>query len=111
MSAKDSHRLTAPLSLDFENAAAEFSRREITTIWDRRSARSAESELLTIFIRSSLIRMSRAVPADDQDTLTIDWPNYHSGANGDYQTIAAVDHELLRRPDGSLIEYFPAHPA
>ena len=47
---------------------------------------------------------------DDQDTLTIDWPNYHSGANGDYQTIAAVDHELLRRPDGSLIEYFPAHP-
>ena len=47
---------------------------------------------------------------DDQDTLTIDWPNYHSGSNGDYQTIAAVDHELLRRPDGSLIEYFPAHP-
>lgn len=47
---------------------------------------------------------------DDQATLTIDWPNYHSGANGDYQTIAAVDHELLRRPDGTLIEFFPAHP-
>ena len=47
---------------------------------------------------------------DDQDTKTIDWPNYHSGANGDYQKIAAVDHELLRRADGSLIEYFPAHP-
>ena len=47
---------------------------------------------------------------DDHDTLNIDWPNYHSGSNGDYQTIAAVDHELMRRPDGSLIEYFPAHP-
>jgi hypothetical protein len=47
---------------------------------------------------------------DDQVTLNIDWPNYHSGSNGDYQTIVAVDHELLRRPDGSLIEYFPSHP-
>jgi len=47
---------------------------------------------------------------DDQVTLNIDWPNYHSGANGDYQTIAATDHELLRRTDGSLIEFFPAHP-
>lgn len=47
---------------------------------------------------------------DDQDTLNIDWPNYHSGSNGDYQTIAAVDHELMRRPDGSSIQYFPAHP-
>lgn len=47
---------------------------------------------------------------DDQDTLTIDWPNYHSGSNGDYQTIVATDHELMRRPDGSLIENFPAHP-
>jgi len=47
---------------------------------------------------------------DDQVTQSIDWPNYHSGANGDYQTIAAVDHELLRRSDGSLIEFVPAHP-
>ena len=47
---------------------------------------------------------------DDVDTAYIDWPNYHSGANGDYQTIDATDHELLRRTDGSLIEYFPAHP-
>ena len=47
---------------------------------------------------------------DDKVTLNIDWPNYHSGANGDYQKIEAVDHELLLRPDGSLIEYFPAHP-
>ncbi len=49
---------------------------------------------------------------DDQDTLSIDYPNYHSGSNGDYQKIEAVGeiHELLKRPDGSAIEYFPAHP-
>lgn len=47
---------------------------------------------------------------DDDKTLNVDWPNYHSGANGDFQTINATDHPLLRRRDGSLIEYFPAHP-
>jgi hypothetical protein len=47
---------------------------------------------------------------DDDKTSNIDWPNYHSGANGDFQRIESVDHPLLRRRDGSLIEYFPAHP-
>jgi hypothetical protein len=51
---------------------------------------------------------------DDQDTKTISWPNYHSGSNGDYQRITAVEpiHELLRSPDSAsgVIEYFPAHP-
>ena len=49
---------------------------------------------------------------DDQDTPTISWPNYHSGSNGDYQSISAVEpmHELLRKPAAGLIEYFPAHP-
>ena len=49
---------------------------------------------------------------DDDGTLTIDFPNYHSGSNGDYQKITAVEpvHELLKRADGSVIEYFPAHP-
>ena len=55
---------------------------------------------------------SRHVP-DDTKTTSISWPNYHSGANGDYQTIKAISrHELLRRdnsPD-DLIEFFPAHP-
>jgi hypothetical protein len=48
---------------------------------------------------------------DDVESRTIDWPNYHSGANGDYQRIKAVEpvHELLRSPAG-VIEYFPAHP-
>ena len=44
---------------------------------------------------------------DDQANTMISWPNYHSGANGDYQKVTAVDpvHELVRG-----IEYFPAHP-
>lgn len=54
----------------------------------------------------------RHVP-DDKDTSSISWPNYHSGANGDYQTIAVTfPHELLRRNASAdnLIEFFPAHP-
>ena len=51
---------------------------------------------------------------DDQDTPTILWPNYHSGSNGDYQQVTAVEpaHELLRNSDSAsgLIEFFPAHP-
>ena len=35
---------------------------------------------------------------DDQDNPDISWPNYHSGANGDYQPVFADEpaHELLR---------------
>ena len=50
---------------------------------------------------------------DDRDTTNIDFPNYHSGSNGDYQTINPVGdapHELLLKPDGAAIEFFPAHP-
>jgi hypothetical protein len=50
---------------------------------------------------------------DDPYTTSISWPNYHSGANGDYQKItAAVPHELLRNPasPGGVIQFFPAHP-
>ncbi|MUL79251.1 hypothetical protein FZI94_24800 [Mycobacterium sp. CBMA226] len=51
---------------------------------------------------------------DDQDNPDISWPNYHSGANGDYQPVL-VDgepHELLRtsRIASGRIEWFPAHP-
>lgn len=48
---------------------------------------------------------------DDQGTVDISWPNYHSGSNGDYQTITLVEpvHELLRGPNG-VITHFPAHP-
>jgi hypothetical protein len=51
---------------------------------------------------------------DDQDNPGISWPNYHSGANGDYQPAFADDppHELLRttRTASGRIEWFPAHP-
>src|SRR5689334_17007060 len=34
---------------------------------------------------------------DDQGNQDISWPNYHSGANGDYQRVTVVDpvHELI----------------
>lgn len=51
---------------------------------------------------------------DDRETAAILWPNYHSGANGDFQEIAIVGdpHPVLRDAaagDG-LIHYLPAHP-
>ncbi|HTV93966.1 MAG TPA: hypothetical protein VMG98_14760 [Verrucomicrobiae bacterium] len=51
---------------------------------------------------------------DDQDDPDIPWPNYHSGANGDYQRVTLIEpvHEILRSdkaPNGR-IEFFPAHP-
>lgn len=55
-----------------------------------------------------------AAMCDDQDTPTISWPNYHSGANGDYQPVFADEpaHELLRTAETASrrIEWFPAHP-
>ncbi|MDX6612032.1 MAG: hypothetical protein QOD75_1218 [Blastocatellia bacterium] len=51
--------------------------------------------------------------ADDSFNSDISWPNYHSGANGDYQTITVKGgHELMRRPGSptGLIQFFPAHP-
>jgi hypothetical protein len=56
-----------------------------------------------------------ATMCDDQDTPTISWPNFHSGANGDYQPVIVVDepvHELLRTNGNASgrIEWFPAHP-
>ena len=51
---------------------------------------------------------------DDQDNPNISWPNYHSGANGEYQPVMADEpvHELLRteRNPGGRIEWFPGHP-
>ncbi|MGD1932100.1 MAG: hypothetical protein ACFB12_24670 [Leptolyngbyaceae cyanobacterium] len=48
---------------------------------------------------------------DDPYTTSIDWPNYHSGANGDLQTINPVEpvHPLLQGVNGPL-QYFLAHP-
>ncbi|GAA0327816.1 hypothetical protein GCM10009087_42520 [Sphingomonas oligophenolica] len=51
---------------------------------------------------------------DDPFTTAILWPNFHSGANGDYQEIAPVGavHPLLADPDapGGVLRFLPAHP-
>jgi hypothetical protein len=56
-----------------------------------------------------------AVPeVDDTFTPSILWPNFHSGANGDFQTIdvKAPIHPVLVNPrsPGGSIRYLPSHP-
>jgi hypothetical protein len=51
---------------------------------------------------------------DDAQTIAISWPNYHSGANGDFQVIdiVAPRHPVLADPaaPAGSIRYLPAHP-
>jgi hypothetical protein len=51
---------------------------------------------------------------DDDVTTDISWPNYHSGANGDYQRVEAVGdvHPVLRDPESAsgTIAFLPSHP-
>jgi hypothetical protein len=51
---------------------------------------------------------------DDPYTTEISWPNFHSGANGDYQAITPVlpVHPVLSDPASptGAIRYLPAHP-
>lgn len=51
---------------------------------------------------------------DDPYTTTISWPNFHSGANGDYQTIQVKGamHPVLSNPFSptGAIRFLPAHP-
>lgn len=51
---------------------------------------------------------------DDPFSRHILWPNYHSGANGDYQAIEVVEpiHPTLADPTSptGAIRYLPAHP-
>jgi hypothetical protein len=51
---------------------------------------------------------------DDPYTTAILWPNYHSGRNGDAQTITPIApiHDLLKNPTSptGYIQHFPAHP-
>jgi hypothetical protein len=51
---------------------------------------------------------------DDPDTIAIDWPNFHSGANGDFQEIEIVGapHPILANPSSptGYIRYLPSHP-
>lgn len=51
---------------------------------------------------------------DDPYTTEISWPNFHSGANGDFQqvTIVGPTHPVLANADSptGAIRYLPAHP-
>jgi hypothetical protein len=51
---------------------------------------------------------------DDSVTTDISWPNFHSGANGDYQEIRAIAplHPVLVNPSAptGAIRFLPAHP-
>ena len=51
---------------------------------------------------------------DDQETQAISWPNYRSGANGDYQEIRVVEpaHPIVQDPSSptGVLRYLPAHP-
>lgn len=51
---------------------------------------------------------------DDPYSRNILWPNFHSGANGDFQEITPVGavHPLLADPErpGEALRYLPAHP-
>jgi hypothetical protein len=51
---------------------------------------------------------------DDTATTYISWPNFHSGANGDYQEIRATAplHPVLVNPKApsGAIRFLPAHP-
>jgi hypothetical protein len=51
---------------------------------------------------------------DDPYTLNISWPNFHSGANGDYQEIHVKQpiHPVLRDPSSptGAIRFLPSHP-
>jgi hypothetical protein len=49
---------------------------------------------------------------DDIDTPSISWPNFHSGANGDLQTVMVVEplHVLMTSSSGQAIRRLPAHP-
>jgi hypothetical protein len=51
---------------------------------------------------------------DDVYSTNISWPNFHSGANGDFQTIEVVDplHPVMVNPNSptGVIRFLPAHP-
>jgi hypothetical protein len=49
---------------------------------------------------------------DDPYTTSISWPNFHSGANGDFQEIAIVGpaHPVLTDSASRAIRFLPSHP-
>lgn len=72
--------------------------------------------LLAALLRKERDASGQPAPAirDDPFTTAISWPNFHSGANGDYQEIEPVEpvHAILRDPSApnGLIRFLPSHP-
>jgi hypothetical protein len=58
--------------------------------------------------------VSPVPPPDDRITTYIQWPNFHSGANGDFQRVEATlpVHPVMRDADSETgsVMYLPAHP-
>lgn len=58
--------------------------------------------------------ISPVPPPDDRGTQHILWPNFHSGANGDFQRIRAElpVHPIMLDPnaESGTVMYLPAHP-
>jgi hypothetical protein len=60
--------------------------------------------------------IDKNLPLERDDTFTteISWPNFHSGANGDYQAIDPVGpiHPVLSNPSSptGAIRFLPSHP-
>jgi hypothetical protein len=54
------------------------------------------------------------IERDDPYTLNIDWPNFHSGANGDFQQVEVAGdvHPVLADPlsPTGAIQFLPSHP-
>ncbi|NPD70038.1 hypothetical protein HN018_24695 (plasmid) [Lichenicola cladoniae] len=67
-----------------------------------------------VFHTHNVNRKSAVPPPDDKDTPEILWPNFHSGANGDYQhiVVAGALHPILRDTDAAdgIVRFLPAHP-
>jgi hypothetical protein len=60
------------------------------------------------------VDLSALTEPDDRFTTSILWPNFHSGANGDFQAIEVKTpvHPVLVNPQSpyGLIRYLPSHP-
>jgi hypothetical protein len=65
------------------------------------------------FHTQNIDQNARQAP-DDPYTTSISWPNFHSGANGDYQKIQALAplHPVLSNPSSptGAIRFLPSHP-
>jgi hypothetical protein len=57
---------------------------------------------------------AQSMERDDPYTLKIEWPNFHSGANGDFQLIEVVGerHPVLADPSSptGAVRFLPSHP-